>query len=124
MNIPYFLLERVQAATTPPPLAPDTTHGDASDSQGVGGNIDNLKDTLGMTFDKVITTLTIIAGVAAVIFLIYYGILYITSQGNPEKTKLARAGIINAIVGIIIITAAYGIIRLAITIGNTANTVV
>jgi hypothetical protein len=78
--------------------------------QNVGGNIASI--------------LALVAGGVAVIFLIYYGILYITSQGNPERTKMARAGIINAIVGIVIIVAAYAIIRFAQSIGNTVNGVV
>jgi hypothetical protein len=70
-----------------------------------------------------ISALTYLAGSAAVIFLIFYGIKYITSQGNPEKIKLARAGVINAIIGIIIITASNGIIHLGLSGSNILSSV-
>lgn len=40
-----------------------------------------------------------IAGVAAGFFIIYGGIRFITSQGEPENTKAARSTIINALIG-------------------------
>jgi len=68
-----------------------------------------------------LNTLTLIAGTAAVIFLIWYGIQYIMAGGSPDKAKAARAGIVNTVIGVIIIAAAYGIIRLAITVASTIN---
>jgi hypothetical protein len=41
-----------------------------------------------------------LAGLVAVIFLIYAGFQYITSQGEPDKTTQAKDGIINALVGL------------------------
>ena len=72
--------------------------------------------------NKVISLILLITGVLAVLYLIWSGIQYITSSGNPEKTKLARAGIINAVIGIVIIVAAYFIIKFAVSIGNTVST--
>lgn len=43
-----------------------------------------------------------IAGVAAVGFIIYGGIRYTTSQGEPEHTKAAQSTIINALIGLAI----------------------
>jgi len=43
-----------------------------------------------------------IAGLVAVAFVIYGGISYITSQGQPDKTKNAQETIINALVGLVI----------------------
>jgi hypothetical protein len=43
-----------------------------------------------------------IGGLVAVAFVIYGGIQYILSQGEPERAKNARTTIINAIVGLII----------------------
>jgi hypothetical protein len=68
--------------------------------------------------------ISLIAGILAVAYLIWSGIQYIISAGNPEKAKLARQGIINAIIGIIIIVAAYTIIRIAVAGGITANNTV
>lgn len=41
-----------------------------------------------------------IAGIAAVAFIIYGGIQYVASQGNPEKTTRARSTIVNALTGL------------------------
>ena len=43
-----------------------------------------------------------IAGLVAIAFVIYGGISYITSQGQPDKTKNAQETIINALVGLVI----------------------
>ena len=43
-----------------------------------------------------------IGALLAVIFVIYGGIQYITSQGEPNKTNQARQTVINALVGLVI----------------------
>jgi hypothetical protein len=43
-----------------------------------------------------------VAGLAAVAFVIYGGIRYITSQGEPEGTKGALSTIVNALIGLVI----------------------
>jgi len=43
-----------------------------------------------------------IAGLAAVIFVIYAGIKYITSQGSPNETARAQSTIIYALIGLAI----------------------
>ena len=48
-----------------------------------------------------------IAAVMAVIYLIYSGILYITAAGNPDAAKKGQQGIINAVIGVVIIVLAY-----------------
>lgn len=59
--------------------------------------------------NKVISILGYIAGALAVIYLIWSGIMYITANGNPEQAKKAQTGIINAIIGIVVILLAYTI---------------
>jgi len=51
------------------------------------------------------------AGIIAVIYLIYGGLLYITAGGDAEKSKSGRAALINAIIGIVIIALAFLIVR-------------
>ena len=51
-----------------------------------------------------------LAGIIAVIYLIYSGILYITAGGDAEKATKGRTGVINAVIGIIIILLAYVIV--------------
>jgi len=43
-----------------------------------------------------------VAGLVAVIMVIYGGIQYITSQGEPDKTTKARSTIINSLTGLTI----------------------
>jgi len=57
--------------------------------------------------DKIAAIIGIIAGALAFIYLLYSGILYVTANGNPDQAKKAQTGIINAIIGIVIIVAAY-----------------
>jgi hypothetical protein len=42
-----------------------------------------------------------IAGLVAIGFVIYGGVLYMTSQGSPDQTKKAYGTIINALVGLV-----------------------
>lgn len=67
---------------------------------------------------KVIEIILLIAGVLAVIYLIYSGILYITAAGNPDSAKKGQQGIINAIIGIVIIVAAYFIIGAVVNLAG------
>jgi hypothetical protein len=111
-----LIIEKAYAVDELAPTTPNTAN-NAPKYTGLSG----INDGIGQIGGNIASILALVAGGVAILFLIYYGILYITSQGNPDKTKLARAGIINAIVGIIIITAAYGIIRLASSIGQGIN---
>jgi len=62
---------------------------------------------------KLFDFLVLAAGIAAVIYLIWYGIQYITAGGSPEKVKAARTGVINTVIGIVIIFCAFGLVTLA-----------
>lgn len=65
---------------------------------------------------SIITLITTVAAALAVIYLIYSGIIYITAAGNPDNAKKGQQGVINAVIGIIIIIAAYYIINVAISV--------
>jgi hypothetical protein len=47
-----------------------------------------------------------IAGFVAIGYIIFGGVLYITSQGSPDQTSKAQSTIINAIVGLVIAVVA------------------
>ena len=85
--------------------------GDANFTGATGLNVIGLANTI-------LNTATLLIGIIAVFFLIYSGFQYITAGGDAEKVKKARAGIVNAVIGIIIVVAAFFIIRFAIGIGN------
>lgn len=50
----------------------------------------------------VIDNLIRLAGLIAVIFVVYGAIMYATSQGAPEQTSKAQSTIINALIGLVI----------------------
>jgi hypothetical protein len=56
-----------------------------------------------------------IAGLVAVIYVIYGAFKYITSQGEPDNTKNARETIINALIGAAIVVIASSVVAF---IGN------
>ena len=62
-----------------------------------------------------------ISGIIAFFYLVYVGILYITAGDNPDRAKKAQQGLVNIIIGIVIIMLSYVIIR---TIGNIIITIV
>lgn len=63
-------------------------------------------------FSSIINIVLVIAGFLAIIYLIFSGIRYITSAGNADQAKAARQGIINAVIGIAVVVAAFVIVRL------------
>ena len=54
-----------------------------------------------------------IFGSVATLVIIYGGILYITSGGDSQKTERAKKVITYALIGIVIVTATYGLISLS-----------
>jgi len=74
--------------------------------------------TLGL---NIANTIVWVAGVLAVIYLIYGGILYITSAGEEDKAKKGKTAVVNAIIGIAIVIGALIIVKFikdAVTKGN------
>ena len=71
----------------------------------------------------VITWITYIAGAAAFIYLVYSGILYISAAGNPDQAKKGQQGIVNAVIGIIVVVLALTIISVVknAATGNVSN---
>jgi len=52
-----------------------------------------------------------VAGALAFLYLVYSGILYLTAAGNPDNAKKGAQGVLNAIIGIVIIVAAWAILN-------------
>lgn len=68
-----------------------------------GGSLDQLIQTI-------VNAILLIAGIVAVIYLIIGGYQYITSSGNAEQAQAGRTTVLNAIIGLVIIFAAYLIV--------------
>jgi hypothetical protein len=77
--------------------------------------------TLTQTVTTILTWLFGFAGIIAVIYLIYGGILYITAGGDAEKATKGRTALVNAIIGIVIIALAIMIVRWVSSIVNTGT---
>ena len=59
---------------------------------------------------QVIKTLLLVSGSLAILFIILGGFRYITARGNPEPLKKARASIVNAVIGLVVIVMSYVIV--------------
>lgn len=64
----------------------------------------------------IISLVLIIAAIVAFFYLIISGFQYITSGGDPAKAQTARQGIINALIGILIIVVSYALLRYVATL--------
>ena len=106
----FFLLPSKTLAQT----TTDTTYGldttaakiDAFTGQtGINYKSDFLQTKAGMIIGVVLS----FVGALFLVLMIYAGILWMTSQGNEQEVTKAKGLIINAIVGIIIVFAAYAL---------------
>lgn len=70
-------------------------------------NKDGNAAALNKIADKVIDLLLLAAGVIAVIYIIYSGILYITAAGNPDAVKKGTTGLIYGGIGVAVVIVAY-----------------
>lgn len=63
---------------------------------------------------NIINLLATVAGTALVIMLLVGGVMFIASAGNEEQAGKAKTVLTNAIIGIIIVIAAWGIITFVV----------
>lgn len=71
---------------------------------GLGGS-----NNLGVLVGRLINSALGLLGIVLVVIVIYAGFLWMTAQGNDEKVKQAKKMITNAVVGLVLIFAAYAI---------------
>jgi len=81
--------------------------------------LDTYKDTgvvtiqaLQTLFANVISIIVALAGVALFVMFIVAGFSFMFSGGDPKKLEQAKGTLTNAIVGLVVIVAAYLILRL------------
>ena len=65
---------------------------------------------LSAVFGSIVGLVLLVAAIVAFFYLIVSGFQYMTAGGEAEKATKARQGIINAIIGIIVILVSYIII--------------
>ena len=78
------------------------------------GTTNPLTGTNGLFFG-ISRIIAIIAGVAAVIIIVIAGLRFVTSGGDPQKTKAAKDAIVAALIGLVIIVLAGSIISLVLS---------
>lgn len=75
--------------------------------------VSTIPELIGNMIDFI---LPVIAAVA-VLMVIYGGVLYITSGGDPEKTGKAKKTLLWAVLGVMVVVLAYAIV---VTLNNIA----
>lgn len=111
------------AQVVPPPKAIEnlkTTTG--TDAAGLGYSASSNADIKTVVIDIVNWVLGFL-GIAAVILVIYGGILWMTSGGEDKRAKQGKMVLKNAVIGLAIILAAYVFVNFIITtvMGITKN---
>ncbi len=84
------------------------TSGNEQTIQGPLVGINSVADLI----NRVLPFVLIIGSVILLLVLIWGGFDYMTSAGNPEKTKSAQAKFTTAIIGFLLIVFAFGITKL------------
>jgi hypothetical protein len=113
----HVWLSGLAFAATPTPLIP-----------GTGGRITQLtpcstntaagEDVVNCSLNNLLTRgetifFSLVGGLA-VILLIWAGIQYIQSMGNPDAVKAARQRIVNILIAVILLVAAYFVLNLIV----------
>ena len=105
----FFCLITSLAPLTPSFAQVDNSYG-LNDTMKVG----NLKEALSNTDPRVragqiIGVILSFIGVIFLVLMIYSGIMWMTAAGNDQQVSKAKDLMINAIIGLIIVFAAYAI---------------
>jgi|SRR3989344_3877422 len=80
----------------------------------------------GTTFGSIITTLLTyilpLAGMVLLLYLLFAGFQYLTSAGDPKKVEQAKERLTSALVGFVIVFAAYWIVQIVGTVLGLGST--
>lgn len=77
--------------------------------------VEHKNDNLFNTIQTVINVILALLGIIAVVMIILGGINFITSQGDPTKTKKGRDTILYGIIGLVVALLAYAIVNFVLT---------
>jgi len=84
----------------------------------IGNQGPDAKRTFTEVIGDVMVWLLAIVTIIAFVYLIISGVNYITAGGDAEKATKARTGILNAIIGIVVVVLSYFILRFAANLGT------
>ncbi len=62
--------------------------------------------------DKAANILALVAGIGAVIMILIGAFFYVTSAGNAENAAKAKARILSALIGLVVVALAWTVVRL------------
>jgi len=107
-------------------ISPALAEADATSLEGLNATANQVSAYKGQTSDNARTTildrvggivglLLSFVGIIFLILTVYAGFLWMTAQGNSSQVEKAKDLLINAIIGLVIVTAAYSI---TIFVGN------
>ena len=74
----------------------------------------NANDTLQSSLTSILSSIILIMGIVAVIFIIIGGVNYITSSGDSNKVKKAKDTILYSVIGLVICALAFVIVNFVI----------
>jgi len=111
----FFGMNSCSAITTDPLTGLNETAAVTVLDQSVGSDSNFLQTTAG----KLIGVVLSFVGVLFLILMIYAGITWMTAAGNDQQVTKAKSLLINSIIGLIIIFAAYAITAF---VGNFVST--
>lgn len=63
---------------------------------------------------KFSTVIGIVAAAIAFVYLVFSGFLYLTAGGNPDSVKKGQQGIMNAVIGLVIIGLAWWLVNVIV----------
>lgn len=78
------------------------------------GCTSNTSDKLPGTIQKIVNAVILVLGTVAVVFIVIGGVQYMTSAGDPSKTKKAKDTILYATIGLIICALSFAIVNFVI----------
>jgi cytochrome bd-type quinol oxidase subunit 2 len=91
-------------------LFPDVFAAQLGNLQG-GGDVATIQ-SLATLFTNILGVIVALAGVVLFIMFVVSGFSFLFSAGDPKKLEQARGTLTNAIVGLVVIVAAYLILKL------------
>ncbi len=97
---------------------------DLEDNLGdVGDESDLTTEDLTTTIGVLISVLVSVLGIVLLILIIYAGFLWMTAGGNADQVGKAKTIMINSVIGLIILLAAYSISYFVINALSSAGLV-
>lgn len=112
----FFFVAAVPIQAAFDPLEEACSQGTASTSpacqQAAGQGTNDPVAGPGGVINKAANIIALVAGVGAVIMILLGGFFYVTAGGNTENAGKAKARIVSAFVGLVVVALAWVLVRL------------